>query len=105
MNHRLFVTGLIALALTGLLLSRGSVARQAAPASYTDIKTMAEREYAAGSYARANALYLQAKSLDLNETDKRWVVFRLADTAWRSQAGTQTADSTIFDNARKDLEA
>ena len=34
----------------------------------------------------------------------RWVEFRLADTSWRAQAGTQSADQTPFEQAQKKLE-
>ncbi|HEY0728734.1 MAG TPA: MG2 domain-containing protein, partial [Pyrinomonadaceae bacterium] len=37
-------------------------------------------------------------------SDLRWVEFRLADTLWRSQAATQTADTTKFETAQKQLE-
>src|SRR5258707_5244342 len=67
-------------------------------------KAEAERVYAAGSYARANELYAKIDKTKLSTQDCRWVEFRLADTSWRSQAATQTPDSTIIDTAQKQLE-
>jgi hypothetical protein len=40
----------------------------------------------------------------LGVADLRWVEFRLADTSWRAQAETASADSTILDQAQKQLE-
>src|SRR5689334_7754730 len=94
MHPRIIVPSLIVLLALIVSLSRGSVAEQSPGASYAELKSQAEKEFAAGSYARANALYKQAASLELSAADKRWVTFRIADTSWRSQAGTQTADST-----------
>ena len=37
-------------------------------------------------------------------SESRWVGFRLADTLWRAQAATKTADSTKYDEARHQLE-
>ena len=76
----------------------------APPQNYQELKTQAEALYFQGSYGRANALYAQAIAMDLSNDDKRWVNFRIADTLWRSQAGTQTADSSIYDKARAQLE-
>src|SRR5437879_9193647 len=76
----------------------------ALPPEYEEIKTEAEKLYADGSFARARAAYEKAEKLELPLTEKRWVTFRLADTVWRAQAQTETADSTKFDQARKELE-
>jgi alpha-2-macroglobulin len=72
--------------------------------NYTQLKTDAEAQYAAGSYARANETYSRVDKTKLSPSELRWVEFRLADTLWRSQAATQTADTTKFDAAQKQLE-
>ncbi|HKS10201.1 MAG TPA: alpha-2-macroglobulin family protein, partial [Pyrinomonadaceae bacterium] len=61
-------------------------------------------QYARGSYASANETYARVDKTKLSPSDRRWVEFRLADTSWRSQAATQTADTTKFDVAQKQLE-
>jgi len=78
---------------------------QAQPAKYETLKAEAESFFSDGSYGRAHEIYLQADALDLPPTEARWVDFRLADTLWRSQAGTETADPTKYDQARERLEA
>jgi len=72
--------------------------------NYTQLKAEAEAQYAQGSYSRANETYTRVDKTKLSTSDRRWVEFRLADTLWRSQAATQTADTTKFDVARKQLE-
>ena len=74
-------------------------------ASYEQIRDLAERYYAEGSYGLAREQYDRAAELELDVLQQRWVEFRLADTAWRAQAGSQTSDSTTFDRARQRLEA
>ena len=76
----------------------------ALPAEYEQLKTEAEKEYANGSFNRAHDRYLTAQKLELAANEKRWLAFRLADTKWRAQAQTETADSTKLDEARKELE-
>src|SRR5262249_21268039 len=68
------------------------------------LKQEAEKQYANGSYSKARELYSQTRNLQLTQAQSRWVNFRLADTLWRSQAGTNTADSTKYDEARHQLE-
>jgi hypothetical protein len=74
-------------------------------APYDRLKTDAERFFAEGSYARAHELYLEADSLNLPPAEARWVDFRVADTLWRSKAGTRTPDPTQYEEARQKLEA
>lgn len=76
----------------------------AQPSDYPELKASAEKLYADGSFAQAHDAYEKAKVLELPPVDKRWVDFRLADTLWRSQAATQTADTTQLDNAHKQLD-
>jgi alpha-2-macroglobulin len=71
---------------------------------YAQLKNDAEAQYAQGSYARARELYSRVDKIKLHPSEARWVEFRLADTSWRAQAGTQTSDTTIYDQAQKQLE-
>src|ERR1044071_3123936 len=71
---------------------------------YAKVRNEAEQLYVAGSYARAHELYATVDKSRLERPDVRWVEFRLADTTWRAQAQTQTADNTKFDEAQKALE-
>jgi uncharacterized protein YfaS (alpha-2-macroglobulin family) len=76
----------------------------AASPDFEALKADAEKQYADGSYALAHETYTKAQLADLAPTDKRWVEFRLADSQWRSQAATQSADTTKLDEARHQLE-
>ena len=76
----------------------------AASPDFEKLKADAEKQYADGSYALAHETYAKAQLDDLPPADKRWVEFRLADTQWRAQAATQTADTTKLDEARHQLE-
>src|SRR5689334_9450461 len=71
---------------------------------YSQLRSNAEAQYAQGSYARANELYAKIDKSKLSPAEVRWVEFRLADTSWRAQAATQTSDTTIFEQAQKQLE-
>lgn len=71
---------------------------------YSQLRNEAEAQYAQGSYARANEIYARVDKTKLNAFDSRWVEFRLADTSWRAQAATQTADTTRLEQAQKQLE-
>jgi len=72
---------------------------------YRRLKEEAERQFAEGSYARAHELYVKADGLNLPAADARWVDFRIADTLWRAQAGSKTADSTRYQKAQEGLNA
>jgi len=104
----------VALLLLGVVALLGSaLSIESAPAfsvpvqggSYQQIRDLAERYYDEGSYSLAREHYELAADLDLDDTERRWLEFRLADTSWRAQAGSGTADSTTFDRARQQLEA
>src|SRR5438270_2636260 len=71
---------------------------------YSQVRAEAEQAYASGSYARANEIYSNVNNVRLPAAEARWVEFRLADTSWRAQAGTETSDTTKFDQAQKQLE-
>jgi uncharacterized protein YfaS (alpha-2-macroglobulin family) len=71
---------------------------------YSQLKAEAESAYTRGSYSRANELYAKADKTKLAAAEARWVDFRLADTSWRAQAGSETSDTTKFEQAQKQLE-
>ncbi len=71
----------------------------------SELRSEAERLYAEQSFARAHELYRRLVSLtNLPPDEKRWAVFRWADTLWRAEAATETADTTRLDQAREQLE-
>ena len=88
-----------------LLCAVGLASIRAQQSDYEALKAEAEKQYANSSYSKARELYLTAGALNLAPAESRWVSFRLADTSWRSQAATNTADSTKYDEARQQLEA
>jgi uncharacterized protein YfaS (alpha-2-macroglobulin family) len=91
----------ISIALFGFLYLLPATAQQA---DYTKLKADAEAFYASGSYARANEVYAKLDLARLPPAEVRWVEFRIADTSWRAQAATETADTTKFEQAQKQLE-
>lgn len=93
------------LAILTLFFCFALTALLAQKSSYEDLKASAEKYFAEGSYKRAHELYTQAAALKLSPSQKRWVDFRLADTRWRSQAATETADPTEYENAQSQLQA
>ncbi|MBE0540536.1 MAG: alpha-2-macroglobulin [Verrucomicrobia bacterium] len=75
------------------------------PPEYARLKSDAEQLYAEGSFAKAHELYGRAMLMsNISSNEARWVWFRNYDTQWRSQAATQTADTTKLDEAREQLE-
>lgn len=93
----------LALILAAVVTSLGSALAQ--EIQYQPLKAEAERLHREGSYARAHELYLKADGLALPAAEARWVDFRIADTLWRSQAATRTADSTRYEKAQSQLQA
>src|SRR6266542_1903314 len=87
--------------LTLLILCTVTFAQQP---DYGSLKAQAEKLYAEQSYAKSYELYKQAEGLKLSATDARWVAFRVADTLWRSEAVTESADSTKFEQAHEKLD-
>src|SRR5262245_30073561 len=73
--------------------------------TYEALKAEAERLFAEASYSKARELYLKARAVKLEPEESRWVEFRLADTLWRAQAATQTADATKYETAQRQLES
>src|SRR5687768_9282443 len=92
---------IISIALFSFLYLLPTAAQQA---DYSKLKSEAEQFYASGSYARANEVYGKVDKTGLSMAEARWVDFRLADTSWRAQAATETADTTKFEQAQKQLE-
>lgn len=92
---------IISIALFGLFYLLPSTAQQA---DYAKLKADAEQFYSAGSYSRANEIYVGVDKAKLSPSESRWVEFRIADTLWRSQSATGTQDTTKFEQAQKQLE-
>jgi uncharacterized protein YfaS (alpha-2-macroglobulin family) len=93
----------LSVTLLPILFSLASAWAQQQP-DYNQLKSEAERFYSEASYARAHELYEKAAALKPPASEARWVQFRLADTLWRAEAATETADSTKYDRAREQLE-
>lgn len=74
-----------------------------APVSYAIQRETAEKFFAEKSFAKANEIYRAVNVTNLPPTEQRWVLFRRADTLWRSEASTQRADNTKFNQARQEL--
>jgi uncharacterized protein YfaS (alpha-2-macroglobulin family)/tetratricopeptide (TPR) repeat protein len=96
----------ILLAAASVLAATVSMAAaQESPASFASLKMQAERFYTDKSFARAQEIYSRAMVMsNMTAADARWVFFRNADTLWRSQAATDTADNTRLEQAREWLE-
>lgn len=62
---------------------------------YDALKREAEKYFEEKSYSRAHELYEQAGKLALPEDERRWVEFRLADTAWRADG--QNRDTSALE--------
>ncbi|HMJ24322.1 MAG TPA: MG2 domain-containing protein [Pyrinomonadaceae bacterium] len=102
-----FALTMASIGLLGLLLHVTHFRTQTVSAQqpdYAQVKAKAEQEYAAGSYARAYEIYAKVSKAGLPPEEIRWVDFRVADTLWRAQAATATADATKFEQAQKQLE-
>ncbi|MEK6320111.1 MAG: hypothetical protein AABN33_00365 [Acidobacteriota bacterium] len=87
-----------------LLCAVGLATIHAHQPDYETLKAEAEKYYADASYSKAREVYVKARALTLGRSESRWIEFRLADTLWRAQAATNTADSTKYDEARRQLE-
>lgn len=72
---------------------------------YEALLAEAEQYYAEGSYAKAREVYAKADALAMPPDEARRIDFRLADCSWRAQAATETSDSTIYNQARAQLES
>ena len=87
-----------AMALGGVWL--GSATEAPAVAVSADLDR-ADALYAEGSYALAHEIYDAMRGTD----GSRFVEMRWADTLWRSEAATSTADASRLDRARETLES
>ncbi len=92
---------IISIALFGFLYLLPTAAQQS---DYSKLKSDAEQFYSSGSYARAHETYSRVDKSTLPPAEARWVEFRLADTSWRAQAATETADTSKYEQAQKQLE-
>jgi uncharacterized protein YfaS (alpha-2-macroglobulin family) len=88
-----------------LLAALAALAPRTAPPDWKEIRGRAERLYAEGSYELAHRAYDEASTLELAPEDRRWLLFRLADTDWRSAAATDNPDSTRIERAKSALDA
>lgn len=70
---------------------------------YQKMKTEAEKYYREGSYARAYELYSRMTSDELSLQEKRWLKVRTADAQWRSISSSETADTSLYDQAHSAL--
>src|SRR5215211_4168454 len=88
-----------------LLLSvAAAVPPQAGEGAYASLRRQAEQFYEEKSFSRAREIYLEAVRLQLTPEEKRWVEFRLADTAWRLDAASPNNDFAALETARATLE-
>lgn len=71
--------------------------------AYGLLKKQGESYFQKESFAKAHEVYLKAQKLDLSPPDQRWVDFRVADTQWRSYAGTNNPDRSKIEQARNKL--
>ncbi len=88
--------------LTLLIFSPAAFAQQP---DYQKLKADAERLYAEKSFSKSHDLYQHAEGWQLSPNDAQWVSFRIADTLWRAEAASETADTTKFDLAREKLDS
>ena len=72
--------------------------------AYGLLKEQGESFFQKESFAKAHEVYLKAQKLDLSPPDQRWVDFRVADTQWRSQSGTNNPDRSKLEQARTTLQ-
>lgn len=99
MNRKI---GLIALLALSLLSA--AVALPPQGSEYGTIKAEAEKDYFEKSFSRAHDAYARAAKLKVDDAERRWIEFRLADTQWRADAASPDPDRTAFDAARRALE-
>jgi uncharacterized protein YfaS (alpha-2-macroglobulin family)/tetratricopeptide (TPR) repeat protein len=103
--HRLAALLLLAAPAAAHLAVPGAAQQAAQPADGTDLLRQADALYQRGSFEEAHKLYLQADALKLDPGAARFVDFRIADTRWRSAAGSRNPDSSRLDTARDELQA
>lgn len=104
MRVKTLTTYLLLIGLLGLSFFKSADSIEIASSPYEQTKREAEKSYAEGSYRIAHDLYEKIKTAELSAQEKRWVDFRLADTQWRAQAGSQTSDQSQYEQARQQLD-
>src|SRR5258708_11628301 len=72
----------------------GLIAAQTSQSSYEKLRQEADRLYDEKSYGLAYDVYVKAADMNPPAGEGRWIKFRVADTLWRSQSATPTADFT-----------
>ena len=70
---------------------------------YSQLKSEAETQYAAGSYSRAHELYSKVDKSKLNPSDCAGLSFVWPTPPGVRSAATQTSDLTPFNQAQKQL--
>ena len=98
-------TGRSALLAAGVIALHVSTVIAAEAKPFADHKAEAEKLYAEKSFSQAHELYAQAMEMsNITPNEARWVVFRHYDTQWRAAASTESADDTVLQSARTELE-
>jgi uncharacterized protein YfaS (alpha-2-macroglobulin family) len=88
-----------------LLAALATLVPRTEPADWKEIRARAEKLVAQGSYELAHKAYDEATTLELAPEDRRWLLFRLADTDWRSAASSDNPDTTRIERAKSALDA
>jgi len=88
-----------------LLAALAALAPRTNPPDWREIRARAEKLFAEGSFELAHRAFDEASTLNLAPEDRRWLAFRLADSAWRTAAATDNPDTTRLERAKSALEA
>lgn len=75
-----------------------------APQDAADLRARAEAKVAEGSHGLALRLYRELAQLELEDSERAWVDYRLADLGWREVAASADPDPSRFDAARMVLD-
>src|SRR4051812_7461588 len=73
-------------------------------ADYQSLKKEAEQAYSEHSYKQAHDFYAKVATAELTPDEKRWVLFRIADTQLRSEASSQQSDDSASQKAQAELQ-
>ncbi|MEM7309929.1 MAG: MG2 domain-containing protein [Planctomycetota bacterium] len=87
-----------------LLFAAATLAPAAAGQDASDLIRQGEAYHARGSFAEALKVYLRADAAEADEDVARWIDFRIADSRWRSAAGSKNPDSSQLDTALQELQ-
>ncbi|HEX2834284.1 MAG TPA: MG2 domain-containing protein [Thermoanaerobaculia bacterium] len=88
----------------GMLFLASASAVPPQGSDYAALKAEAEKHYAEKSFSRAHDAYERAAKLKVDDAERRWIEFRLADTRWRADAASPNPDRTLVNEARIALE-